>query len=58
MTNFPTRQSGDDFVSDFKLMPERKKEKRRRKDIDLIKDNDEAIAKMIAEMRLAGRTAS
>ena len=44
---------------DFDLMLERKKaetrKKRRRKDIDLINDNDDAIAKMIADMRLAAR---
>ena len=32
-----------------------KRGKRRRKDIDLINDNDDAIAKMIADMRLAAR---
>lgn len=47
-----------EFVSDFDLMMERKKAERRRrrkKDIDLINDNDDAIAKMIADMRLAAR---
>ena len=29
--------------------------RRRKKDIDLINDNDDAIAKMIADMRLAAR---
>ena len=52
---------GQGFVSDFELMLERKKEekrkRRRRKDIDLINDNDDAIAKMIADMRLAARSA-
>ena len=47
-------------MSDFELMLERKKEekrkRRRRKDIDLINDNDDAIAKMIADMRLAARS--
>ena len=51
---------GQGFVSDFELMLERKKEekrkRRRRKDIDLINDNDDAIAKMIADMRLAARS--
>ena len=46
-------------MSDFELMLERKKEekrkRKRRKDIDLINDNDDAIAKMIADMRLAAR---
>ena len=50
---------GQGFVSDFELMLERKKEekrkRRRRKDIDLINDNDDAIAKMIADMKLAAR---
>ena len=40
-------------------MLERKKaenrRRRRKKDIDLINDNDDAIAKMIADMRLAAR---
>ena len=40
-------------------MIERKKaegrKRRRKKDIDLINDNDDAIAKMIADMRLAAR---
>ena len=53
---------GQGFVSDFELMLERKKEekrkRRRRKDIDLINDNDDAIAKMIADMRLAARSVS
>ena len=44
---------------DFDLMLEKKKaenrRRRRKKDIDLINDNDDAIAKMIADMRLAAR---
>ena len=38
-------------------MEQKKSERRRRrkKDIDLINDNDDAIAKMIADMRLAAR---
>jgi len=44
---------------DFDLMLEKKKSenrrRRRKKDIDLINDNDDAIAKMIADMRLAAR---
>ena len=40
-------------------MLERKKaegrKRRKKKDIDLINDNDDAIAKMIADMRLAAR---
>lgn len=47
------------LMSDFDLMMERKRaemrKRRRRKDIDLINDNDDAIAKMIADMRLAAR---
>merc|ERR1719278_1364316 len=46
-------------MSDFDMMLERKKAEQRRrrkkKDIDLINDNDDAIAKMIADMRLAAR---
>lgn len=41
------------------MMMEKKKaeqkKRKRRKDIDLINDNDDAIAKMIADMRLAAR---
>jgi len=47
-----------EFISDFDMMMERKraeKRRRRKKDIDLINDNDDAIAKMIADMRLAAR---
>ena len=47
-----------EFVSDFDLMMEQQKamkRRRRKKDIDLINDNDDAIAKMIADMRLAAR---
>ena len=57
----PTDQGGvgaGEFVLDFDLMMEQKKAERRRKrkkDIDLINDNDDAIAKMIADMRLAAR---
>ena len=46
-------------MCDFDVMLERKRaenrRRRRRKDIDLINDNDDAIAKMIADMRLAAR---
>lgn len=45
-------------MSDFDMMMELQKAQRRRrkkKDIDLINDNDDAIAKMIADMRLAAR---
>ena len=48
-----------DVVIAFFQMLERKKaegrKRRRKKDIDLINDNDDAIAKMIADMRLAAR---
>ena len=52
------------FVLDKTTQPslqmlERKKaegrKRRKKKDIDLINDNDDAIAKMIADMRLAAR---
>ena len=50
---------GNAGMSDFDMMLERKKaeqrRRRRKKDIDLINDNDDAIAKMIADMRLAAR---
>ena len=46
-------------LCDFDVMLEKKRaetrKRRRRKDIDLINDNDDAIAKMIADMRLAAR---
>merc|ERR1712088_525160 len=52
-------QHQDSMMSDFDIMLERKKaetrRRRRKKDIDLINDNDDAIAKMIADMRLAAR---
>ena len=51
-------QGGGDNC-DFDMMLEKKKaenrRRRRKKDIDLINDNDDAIAKMIADMRLAAR---
>ncbi|XP_046553300.1 IWS1-like protein isoform X2 [Haliotis rubra] len=48
----------DNFVSDFDLMIERKKEerqrqRRKRKDCDMINDNDDLIADMIGKMKLA-----
>ena len=50
---------GNAAMSDFDMMLERKKaeqrRRRRKKDIDLINDNDDAIAKMIADMKLAAR---
>lgn len=47
-----------DFVSDFELMLQRKKEemrnrRRKRKDVDLINDNDDLIAELIQRMRQA-----
>merc|ERR1719219_814958 len=46
-------------LSDFDMMMERnraeKKKRRKKKDIDLINDNDDAIARLIADMRLAAR---
>jgi transcription factor SPN1 len=46
-------------ISDFDIMMECKKaemrKRRKKKDIDLINDNDDAIAKMIADMRMAAR---
>jgi len=48
----------ESMLSDFDLMMETQKalrRRRRKKDIDLINDNDDAIAKMIADMRLAAR---
>ena len=54
-------QHQDSMMSDFDMMLERKKaeqrRRRRKKDIDLINDNDDAIAKMIADMKLAARCA-
>ena len=56
------RRDDDDRVShgnDFDLMMAQKKEEnrrhRRRKDIDVINDNDDAIARLIAEMRIAAK---
>jgi len=52
-------QHAESMMSDFDMMLERKKaeqrRRRRKKDIDLINDNDDAIAKMIADMKLAAR---
>ncbi len=47
-----------DFVSDFDLMLERKKEemrkrRRKRKDVDIINDNDDLIDDMIRRMKVA-----
>lgn len=49
--------NSDHPVSDFELMMMKKKEeqsmKRRRKDIDIINDNDDIIAGLIADMKHA-----
>jgi len=51
------RMPARDFVNDFDLMLEKKKAekriKRRRKDVDIISDNDEIIANMIRQMKEA-----
>lgn len=46
------------FVSDFDLMMQKKKEemsrqRRKRKDVDLINDNDDLIADLIVKMKEA-----
>ena len=46
----------DDNISDFDLMLMRKKEqtrRRKRKDIDIINDNDDIIAQLLADMKTA-----
>jgi transcription factor SPN1 len=49
-------------MSDFDMMLERRRseqrKRRKKKDIDLINDNDDAIARLIADMRLAAREAA
>jgi transcription factor SPN1 len=51
--------SGGRLMSDFDMMLERKradqKKRRKKKDIELINDNDDAIARLIADMRFAAR---
>lgn len=50
-----------DFVSDFDLMMARKKDerrKRKRKDVDIINDNDDLIAHLIQQMKLASEVLS
>lgn len=53
--NFNTFRS--DGLSDFELMLQRKKDeksgKRKRKDIDIINDNDDIIAQLLADMKTA-----
>jgi len=52
-------ERGDNLTLDFDLMLQRKREANRRyrkkTGIDVINDNDDAIAKMIADMRQAAR---
>ncbi|CAE1297144.1 SPN1 [Acanthosepion pharaonis] len=48
----------EDFVSDFDVMLERKKaerqaSRRKRKDVDIINDNDDLIADMVQKMKIA-----
>jgi hypothetical protein len=54
--------SGGRLMSDFDMMLERRRseqrKRRKKKDIDLINDNDDAIARLIADMRLAAREAA
>lgn len=49
--------NSDDIVYDFDLMLQRKKEenyrRRKRKNIDIINDNDDVIAEMIQQMKQA-----
>lgn len=51
--------SNADFASDFDLMLLRKKDeksgRRRRKDIDIINDNDDIIAQLISDMKHAAQ---
>jgi len=53
------RDSRGRLMSDFDMMMEKKRseqrKKRKKKDIDLINDNDDAIARLIADMRVAAR---
>lgn len=46
-----------DGMSDFELMLQRKRDeksgKRKRKDIDIINDNDDIIAQLLADMKYA-----
>ena len=58
-TNDNNSKAGTTGTCDFDLMLDRKREEnrryRRRKDIDIINDNDDAIATLIADMRQAAR---
>lgn len=52
----PNRQGGHDGVSDFEAMLQKKREdqkRRKRKDIDIINDNDDIIAQLLSDMRNA-----
>jgi len=59
VSNGDNGMSGSRLMSDFDMMLERKradaKKRRKKKDIDLINDNDDAIARLIADMRFAAR---
>lgn len=54
---FISLSDGNDGVSDFEAMLAKKREeqsrKRKRKDIDIINDNDDIIAQLLADMRSA-----
>lgn len=51
------RAAGSEAISDFEAMLQRKREdqsrRRKRKDIDIINDNDDIIAQLLADMRNA-----
>jgi len=53
----PSRGNNSEGLSDFELMMQRKKEeqskRRKRKDIDIINDNDDIIAQLLADMKHA-----
>lgn len=59
VNNGDNGMSSGRLMSDFDMMLERKrseqKKRRKKKDIDLINDNDDAIARLIADMRFAAR---
>lgn len=53
---------GNDGLSDFEAMLQRKREeqskRRKRKDIDIINDNDDIIAQLLADMRNAAEVSA
>jgi len=59
VNNGDSGMSGGKLMSDFDMMLERRrsdqKKRRKKQDIDLINDNDDAIARLIADMRFAAR---